>query len=111
MTGRYDLEQDLADRAAQLRALLDHLPVGVAYFDKMAVCRAGNAPARRFLNRTRAEIIGVPADELFAQAPALREALQPLRPRPRLARPAAGRVARRHPARRRSATSTGSSSP
>jgi PAS domain S-box-containing protein len=75
VTSRYEMEQDLGDRAAQLRALLDHLPVGVAYFDKMAVCRAGNAPARRFLNRTRAEIIGVPADELFAQAPPLREAL------------------------------------
>ena len=75
VTDRYEMEQDLADRAAQLRALLDHLPVGVAYFDKMAVCRAGNVPARRFLNRTRAEIIGVPADELFAQAPELREAL------------------------------------
>ncbi len=75
VTGRYEMEQDLADRAAQLRALLDHLPVGVAYFDKMAVCRAGNVPARRFLNRTRAEIIGVPGDELFAQAPELRDAL------------------------------------
>ena len=75
VTSRYDLEQDLADRAAQLSALIDHLPVGVAYFDKMAVCRAGNTPARRFLNRTRAEIVGATADELFAAAPELREAL------------------------------------
>ena len=41
VTERYALEQDSADRTAQFRALIDHLPVGVAYFDKMAVCRAG----------------------------------------------------------------------
>ena len=76
VTERYRLEQDLADRAAQFRALIDHLPVGVAYFDKMAVCRAGNGPARRFLGRTRSEIAGSPADELFAQAPSLRDALR-----------------------------------
>lgn len=76
VTERFYLDQDLADRAAQLRALLDHLPVGVAYFDKMAVCRVGNGPARRILGRSRREIDGATADELFAQAPELREALQ-----------------------------------
>ncbi len=76
VTERFMLDQDLADRATQLRALLDHLPVGVAYFDKMAVCRAGNGPARRYLGRTRSEIEGASADELFALAPELREALQ-----------------------------------
>ncbi len=75
ITDRFRLEQESVERASQFRALLDHLPVGVAYFDKMAVCRAGNGPARRFLGRSRTDIIGVPADELFAQAPALREAL------------------------------------
>lgn len=75
VTQRYQLEQDLAQSAAQLRALLDLLPIGVAYFDKMAVCRAGNSPARRYLDRSKNEIIGVPADELFANAPELRRAI------------------------------------
>lgn len=76
VTERFQLEQDSSNQAAQFRALIDHLPVGVAYFDKMAVCRAGNGPARRFLGRTRSEIAGVPADELFSQAPALRDGLR-----------------------------------
>ena len=75
VTGRIGLEQELAQHAVQLRALIDHLPVGVAYFDKMAVCRAGNNPAKRFLGRPRREIQGATADELFAAAPALRDAL------------------------------------
>ena len=75
VTGRMGLEQELAQHAVQLRALIDHLPVGVAYFDKMAVCRAGNNPAKRFFGRPRREIQGATADELFAAAPALRDAL------------------------------------
>ncbi len=75
VTERHRQEQESADRAAQFRALLDHLPVGVAYFDKMAVCRAGNGPARRFLGRSRTEITGAPADELFLGNPVLRDAL------------------------------------
>ncbi|MDB5349561.1 MAG: domain S-box protein [Planctomycetota bacterium] len=76
VTARYQLEQDSADRATQFRALIDHLPVGVAYFDKMGVCRAGNAPARRFLGRTRSEIAGAPADELFVHTPELLQAIR-----------------------------------
>lgn len=75
VTERIQLQQDLADRANQLTALIDHLPVGVAYFDKMAVCRVGNNPAKRFLGRRSSEINGATADELFAAAPVLRDAL------------------------------------
>ncbi len=76
LTERLHLEAELADRAAQFKALLDHLPVGVAYFDRMGVCRASNGPARRILGRSRREITGASADELFARAPALRDALR-----------------------------------
>jgi PAS domain S-box-containing protein len=69
------LKSELADRAGQLKALLDHLPVGVVYFDPRGVCRAANGPARRVLGRSRASITGVRADELFAHAEALREGL------------------------------------
>jgi PAS domain S-box-containing protein len=75
MTERFRLEAELADRAAQFKALLDHLPVGVAYFDRMGVCRASNGPARRILGRSRREITGATADELFARSPALHDAL------------------------------------
>jgi PAS domain S-box-containing protein len=69
------LRGELAERAAQLKALLDHLPVGVAYFDPGGTCRAANGPARKTLGRTRGAITGVPAAELFERTPALREAL------------------------------------
>ncbi len=75
VTERFRLEAELADRAAQFKALLDHLPVGVAYFDRVGVCRASNGPARRILGRSRKEITGSTASELFARAPKLREAL------------------------------------
>jgi PAS domain S-box-containing protein len=75
VTERVHLEQELATSASQLRSLIDHLPLGVAYFNKMAVCRAANPPARRFLRRPKDEIIGVPADELFSESPELRDAL------------------------------------
>ena len=75
VTERSRLEQDLTERAAQFRTLLDHLPVGVAYFDKMAVCRAGNGPARRFFGRSRGAIDGATADELLAHSAELRDAL------------------------------------
>lgn len=76
VTDRLRLEAELAERAAQFKALLDHLPVGVAYFDRMGVCRASNGPARKILGRSQSEITGATADELFAQAPALRDALR-----------------------------------
>ncbi len=75
VTERFRLEGELADRAAQFKALLDHLPVGVAYFDRFGVCRASNGPARRILGRSRREITGSTAEELFARVPNLREAL------------------------------------
>lgn len=68
-------EADRAERTAQLKALLDHLPVGVAYFDALGVCRACNGPARQYLGRSRREIIGAPAEELFTLARDLRDAL------------------------------------
>ena len=55
ITERSDLQSDLAMRAAQLKALLDHLPVGVAYFDERGRCRACNGPASRILGRRRPE--------------------------------------------------------
>jgi PAS domain S-box-containing protein len=75
VTEQHRLEGELAERAGQLKALLDHLPVGVAYFDHCGVCRASNGPARRTLGRSRNEITGATAADLFAWAPALRDAL------------------------------------
>lgn len=75
VTEELRLKVELAERAAQLKALLDHLPVGVVYFDPRGVCRAANGPARRVLGRARAGLTGALADELFAHAPALSEAL------------------------------------
>ncbi|HEV3166601.1 MAG TPA: PAS domain S-box protein, partial [Isosphaeraceae bacterium] len=71
MTARLRMESELAERAGQLKALLEYLPVGVAYFDEQGVCRAANGPAGRILGRTRQEIAGVAASELFAHAPEL----------------------------------------
>ena len=45
MTEELRLKQELEERVAQFNALLDHLPVGVAYFDDQGVCRAANDPA------------------------------------------------------------------
>ena len=75
VTERDELQTVLAMRAAQHKALLDHLPVGVAYFDARQRCRACNGPAWKILGRSRSEIIGVEAQELFAEAPGLRAAL------------------------------------
>lgn len=75
VTEQLRLEAELAERAAQFKALLDHLPVGVAYFDPDGVCRASNGPARRILGRTRSEINGTAADDLFVWSPELRAAL------------------------------------
>jgi PAS domain S-box-containing protein len=69
------LRTELAERAAQLKALLDHLPVGVAYFGPDGVCRAANGPARKTLGRARDAITGMAAAELFAHTPALHAAL------------------------------------
>ena len=75
VTNHVRLQEELTQQAAQFKALLDHLPVGVAYFDVDGVCRAVNVPARRTLGRTRLEVQGVPADTLLASAPEVREAL------------------------------------
>jgi PAS domain S-box-containing protein len=75
VTEQLRLEVELAERAGQLKALLEHLPVGVAYFDQQGNCRASNGPARRILGRSRREINGASADDLFAWSPALHEAL------------------------------------
>jgi len=76
ITERVELQSDLATRAAQLKALLDHLPVGVAYFDVDCRCRACNGPAWRILGRSRSEIIGLTAEELFVDAPGLLRAVR-----------------------------------
>jgi PAS domain S-box-containing protein len=76
VTEQLRLESESAERAAQLKTLLDHLPVGVAYFDDRGICRAANAPARRTLGRSRGEIMGVSAEDLFARAPSLRQSLR-----------------------------------
>ncbi len=75
ITERLDLEGELAERAAQLKALLDHLPVGVAYFDRLGNLRACNGAARRMLGRPRDELIGEPGHRLFAESPDLAAAL------------------------------------
>jgi PAS domain S-box-containing protein len=75
VTTRHRQETDLNVRALQLKTLLDHLPVGVVYFDHRAQCRASNGPARMVFGRAAQEIFGAPADELFARAPALLDAL------------------------------------
>ncbi|RUL89564.1 PAS domain S-box protein [Tautonia sociabilis] len=76
ITDRSELQSDLSTRAAQLKALLDHLPVGVAYFDPDCRCRACNGPAWRILGRSRSRIIGATAEELFADSPSLRDAVR-----------------------------------
>ena len=43
ITDRARLESELAEHAARSKALLDHLPVGVAYFDDAGVCRRATA--------------------------------------------------------------------
>jgi PAS domain S-box-containing protein len=75
VTTQLRMESERAERGAQFKALLDHLPVGVAYFDVVGVCRACNGPAHRILGRSRSEITGATADELFAQAEELRDGL------------------------------------
>jgi PAS domain S-box-containing protein len=75
VTEEMQLKSELAERAAQLKTLLDHLPVGVVYFDSRGVCRAANGPARRVLGRSRRGITGATADELFRHVPALHDAL------------------------------------
>lgn len=75
VTEEHRLRLELAARAAQHKALIDHLPVGVVYFDDRGVCRAANSRACRVLGRARATITGISADELFARSPGLREAL------------------------------------
>lgn len=69
------LRNELASRVSQLKALLDHLPIGVAYFDRNAACRAANGPAVRFLGRSRSVLVGSNADELFEAYPELHKAL------------------------------------
>jgi PAS domain S-box-containing protein len=76
ITERIDLQSDLSMRAAQLKALLDHLPVGVAYFDLDCRCRACNGPAWRILGRSRSQIIGATAADLFADSPGLLSAVR-----------------------------------
>ncbi len=71
VTEEHRLRTELAERAAQFKALLDHLPVGVAYFDDKRTCRAANGPARKLMGRTRSSLQGVMADELFAGKPEL----------------------------------------
>jgi len=75
VTEQLRLESELAVCAAQFKTLVDHLPVGVAYFDERGICRAANPPACRTLGRYRGEIRHVSADELFARVPKLRQAL------------------------------------
>lgn len=75
VTEELRLKGELADRAAQVKALLDHLPVGVVYFDARGVCRVANGPARRVLGRSRSSITGASASELFREVPSLQEAL------------------------------------
>ncbi|HWE38529.1 MAG TPA: ATP-binding protein [Isosphaeraceae bacterium] len=70
------LQDERAERAAQFKALLDHLPVGVAYFDADCTCRAANGPARRILGRPRGEVLGASCDALFARAPGLGAAVR-----------------------------------
>lgn len=75
VTEEHRLKFELADRAAQLKSLLDNIPVGVAYFDRTGLCRASNGPARDLLGRAGATLAGEEAAALFRHAPALREAL------------------------------------
>src|SRR5262249_33696189 len=75
VTAQLRVAADRRERAAQLKALLDPLPVGVAYFDTDGVCRACNGPARTILARSRGEIIGATAVELFAGVDGLRDGL------------------------------------
>ncbi len=69
------LEMQLAERAALIKALLDHLPVGVAYFEDDGVCRASNGPARRILGISRHEVVEELSPDLLTPSPELDEAL------------------------------------
>lgn len=62
---RFDPDHKI--RAAQLKSLIDHLPVGVAYFDRNINFVAGNVSARRMLHITppadanAEEVVSLPA--------------------------------------------------
>jgi two-component system sensor histidine kinase EvgS len=77
ITQQRRLESELAERAGQLKALLDHLPVGVMYFDSGGICRACNGAARILLGlgRPRTSPTGARSREVFIAAPVLETAL------------------------------------
>src|SRR5262249_37340604 len=77
VTEQRRLEAELAERAGQLKSLLDHLPVGVMYFDAQTCCRACSGAARSMLGvgRPRANVTGVGAQEILSPAPELLQAL------------------------------------
>jgi len=76
ITHRADVQAELTERAAQVKALLEHLPVGVAYFDAEGVCRACNGFSWRVLGRSRSQMIGASADEILLEDAPLRAALR-----------------------------------
>ena len=77
MTTRPSTKPLLLDELShpQVKALLDHLPVGVAYFDADGVCRACNGFSWRVLGLTRSQVMGARVGDLFRDAPGLANAL------------------------------------
>lgn len=68
------LRSELSARAAQFKALLNHLPMGVAYLDDKGQCRAANGLASRYLGRSHADLIGAESKRLLGAVPALHAA-------------------------------------
>jgi signal transduction histidine kinase len=68
-------EADLMERAHQLVFLLDHLPVGVLYFNPARQCHLANGMVRRLLRNVMREPEGATAEELLGESRQLLESL------------------------------------
>ena len=72
---RHRVEANLTGHASQLLFLLDHLPVGILYFDENQNCQLANGPGRRLFQRNKREMVGQPAQELLSGSARLLQSL------------------------------------
>jgi signal transduction histidine kinase len=75
VTEHHRVEADLAEHASQLVFLLEHLPVGMLYFNRAQRCRFANGATRRLFHKSRRELVGASAEELLGGVPSLLDAL------------------------------------